>query len=57
MIKVAVTGASGFIGTELIKYISSKNNCKIIAIYNKTKPKIINKKTIEYKKINLFFHS
>lgn len=53
MIKIAVTGASGFIGTELIKYLSSKKNCKILAIYNKTKPKIIKKNTIEYKKVNL----
>ena len=53
MTKVAITGSSGFIGRELIRYILNKTNYRIIAIYNTTEPDVVNNNKIEYKKINL----
>ena len=38
---IILSGASGGIGSELLKHYSKKN--KIIALYNKNKPKIINR--------------
>ena len=46
---IILSGASGGIGSELLKHYSKKN--KIIALYNKNKPKIMNR-NIEYLKIN-----
>jgi GDP-L-fucose synthase len=50
--KILVLGSSGFIGKNLIKNLN-KLDCKILATYNKNKPKIKTKKKIIYKKIDL----
>lgn len=52
--KVLVSGASGFVGQNLIKsLLEHKSIEQIYCIYNKNKPKIINKLKIKIFKINL----
>jgi uncharacterized protein YbjT (DUF2867 family) len=41
-LKIAVTGATGFIGSEVIKVLLKKKKIRVIATYNKSK--IIKKK-------------
>lgn len=51
--KIAVTGATGFIGSEVIKVLLKKKKISIIATYNKSK--IIKKnKVITYKKLDIY---
>jgi nucleoside-diphosphate-sugar epimerase len=45
--RILITGSSGFIGLNLIKYLN-KTNFKVLAIYNKNKPKLHKSKNIEF---------
>ena len=51
-IKVLIIGGSGFIGKNLINRFYNKKNLKILSIYNKKKPALVNKK-IDYCKFDL----
>lgn len=51
MIKVAILGSSGFIGSNLLLNFSKKKNYKVFAYYNKKKP--IKIKNVQYIKCNL----
>ena len=55
MIKVAILGSSGFIGSNLLLNFSKKKNYKVFAYYNKKKP--IKIKNVQYIIIfvNFFF--
>ena len=52
MKKIAITGASGFIGQELVKFLSNFDY-EITAVYYKNKPKKIYSSKINYIKINI----
>ena len=51
--KVLIAGASGFIGSNLLKKLSNKKNYNLIGTTNKKKIKILNilKPTLKLKKI------
>lgn len=48
---ILITGASGFIGNNLLEFLSKKKKFKIFAVYNQNKPKI-NYKSIRFIKFN-----
>lgn len=45
--RILITGASGFIGLNLIRYFKN-TNCEVLAIYNKNKPKLSKSKNIKF---------
>ena len=47
--RILITGSSGFIGQNLIKYLKN-TNFKVLAIYNKNKPKLYKSKNINFYK-------
>lgn len=47
--RILITGSSGFIGMNLIKYLKN-TNFKVLAIYNKNKPKLHEYKNIQFLK-------
>ena len=51
--RILITGANGFIGKEVLKLLSKKG-FKIIATYNKKKPKIKKNQNIKWKKFDIF---
>ena len=49
---IAVIGASGFIGLEVVKILSKNKKINIIGTYNKCR--IFSKKKIIYKKLDIY---
>jgi nucleoside-diphosphate-sugar epimerase len=53
-VNILLTGASGFIGSSVLKVLSKKKNVKIFATYRNKKPKIFDNKNTKWIKFDIF---
>ena len=51
---ILLTGASGFIGSSVLKVLSKKKNAKIFATYRNKKPKIFDNENTKWIKFDIF---